>query len=198
MQFTNDTCRGRETKGDTYRERQRACLAKEFLMRWLANQSQGNCHVRSEHEGFLVAQNSCSNIVYNTDDDWEVGGTDWYTRATTYFLMRAISCAPVCSNGFKDGWSERRKEGPVLWFVAGKSTPLKRVATTTRITIITRKTDRASKPRLCCQVLFAEYIAPAYGTCRKRGYASATVGKLLKDCYVIWKIEIIGSEDNEK
>lgn len=37
-------------------------------MRWLANQSQGNCHARSEHEGFLVAQNSRSNIVYDTDD----------------------------------------------------------------------------------------------------------------------------------
>lgn len=63
-----------------HRERQRACLAEEFSMRWLADQSQGNCHVRSEHEGFLVAQNSRSNIVYDTDDGYEARGTDTHVQ----------------------------------------------------------------------------------------------------------------------
>lgn len=77
------------------RGRERASL-REFSMRWLANQSQGNCHARSEHEGFLVAQNSRSNIVYDTDDGAQGDPSYRYTRASMYFLMRAIRAAPAC------------------------------------------------------------------------------------------------------
>lgn len=65
----------------------RACPAREFSMRWLANQSQGNCHVRSGREDSWWHKTVGRGIAYDMNEGLEAVEL---IHTCKYFLMRAI------------------------------------------------------------------------------------------------------------